>query len=126
MPFVRYIGLAAIQARGIAAVRDATVDAAEDLVSKAQAVTGVESGTLRASIHVAEVNQSGTTVEAIVATGAEASAYAAYQHEGMRADGTHVIQNRPGGGQDKFLEGPLLAYGPTYKAHIQRAAAGAF
>lgn len=33
--------------------------------------------------------------------------YAAYQHEGIRRDGTHVIRNRPGGGKSKFLEDPL-------------------
>jgi hypothetical protein len=123
MPMVRYIGLAAIQARGMEAVRKATVDSAEDLVAKTSAEAPVDEGTLSASIHVAEVNQSGTTVEAIVATGAEASAYAIYQHEGMRADGTHVIRN---GGNPKYMERPLLAHGPTYRAAIAKAAAGAY
>lgn len=30
--------------------------------------------------------------------------HAVYQHEGMRLDGTHVIVNRPAGGESKFLE----------------------
>ncbi len=126
MPLVRYIGLGAIQARGMAAIRKATVDSAEDLIAQANPATPIEEGTLRGSIHLAEVNESGTTVEAIVATGAEASAYAAYQHEGMRADGSHVIRNNPGGGGPKYLEGPLLAHGPTYRAAIAKAVRGAY
>lgn len=33
--------------------------------------------------------------------------YASYVHEGMRADGTHVIQNYQKGRKKKFLEDPL-------------------
>jgi hypothetical protein len=33
--------------------------------------------------------------------------YAMYQHQGMRADGTHIIRNRPAGGQSFFLKEPL-------------------
>jgi hypothetical protein len=29
--------------------------------------------------------------------------YAMYQHQGVRKDGTHVIRNRPGGGESFFL-----------------------
>lgn len=29
--------------------------------------------------------------------------YAAYQHQGIRADGTYIIRNRPGGGETYFL-----------------------
>lgn len=34
--------------------------------------------------------------------------YAAYVHEGMRKDGTHVIKNYSGGRKGKYLESPLL------------------
>lgn len=33
--------------------------------------------------------------------------YAAYQHEGMRADGTHVVRNWSNGRKSKYLEDPL-------------------
>lgn len=33
--------------------------------------------------------------------------YAAYQHEGRRADGTHVIQNYQKGRKGKYLEDPI-------------------
>jgi phage gpG-like protein len=33
--------------------------------------------------------------------------YAAYQHQGVRADGTHIILNRPGGGESFYLTGPV-------------------
>jgi hypothetical protein len=29
--------------------------------------------------------------------------YAMYQHQGVRKDGTHIIRNRPGGGESFFL-----------------------
>lgn len=34
--------------------------------------------------------------------------YAAFQNRGMRADGTHVIHNRPAGGQTGFLTDTML------------------
>lgn len=33
--------------------------------------------------------------------------YAAYQHEGVRADGTYVVRNYNGGRKKKYLEDPL-------------------
>ena len=33
--------------------------------------------------------------------------YAAYQHEGKDSNGDRIIVNRPGGGQSKFLTGPI-------------------
>lgn len=33
--------------------------------------------------------------------------YAAYQHQGMRRDGTRIIRDRPGGGESFFLSGPV-------------------
>lgn len=35
--------------------------------------------------------------------------YAAMQHQGMRKDGTYIIQDRPGGGESFFLSGPVQA-----------------
>lgn len=33
--------------------------------------------------------------------------YAAYQHEGVRADGTHVVKNYQKGRKGKYLEDPI-------------------
>lgn len=33
--------------------------------------------------------------------------YAMYQHQGMREDGTHIIVNRPGGGETYFLKNAI-------------------
>jgi len=48
--------------------------------------------------------------------GGMASQYAIYQHEGMRADGTHVVKNytTPGTGR-KFLENTILENLPEYR-----------
>lgn len=35
--------------------------------------------------------------------------YASFQHQGMSKDGTHIIKNRPGGGESFFLSGPVQA-----------------
>ncbi len=35
------------------------------------------------------------------------TAYAAYQHEGRRADGSHVIRHYQGGRKGKYLEDPI-------------------
>lgn len=121
MARVSYIGLPALRARAIAALVKATNEALNDLVHRAQDVTPVEEGTLKASIHTDGAEVSGDTVSGTVQTGGESSAYAAYQHEGMRADGSHVIVNRPGGGQSKFIEAPLLQMAPVYRKHLETA-----
>lgn len=48
--------------------------------------------------------------------------YAAYQHEGMRADGTRQVHNytSPGRGP-KFLEGPLHENIGTFMSYIESA-----
>lgn len=55
-----------------------------------------------------ELSDSGEVVQdgndAIVAYQAP---YAAYQHEGRRADGSHVIQNYSNGRKGKYLEDPI-------------------
>ena len=58
-------------------------------------LVGVEFGILKSSF-VVQKNLAGYNTE-----------YAAYQHQGVRKDGTHVIRNRPGGGQSFFLSEPV-------------------
>lgn len=47
--------------------------------------------------------------------------YAAYQHEGVRADGSHVVRNytTPGSGK-KYLETPLYTNAPKYAARVAK------
>lgn len=52
--------------------------------------------------------------------------YAAYQHEGMRADGTHVVHNWQHGRKKKFISDPindeseqlLIVFGENIKARV--------
>lgn len=111
----RFIGEAVLQAKGMAAITQATVEAAEDLVGKAQPLTRVDTGAERAGIHAEPPNVGGASVTVRVSTGGESSEYDIYQHEGTyKMSGTH------------FIEIPLLEHGPTYKAHIAKAARAAF
>lgn len=91
-------------------------ESCEDLVGKAQERTPVDTGTLRASIHVESVVSSGFTVRGTVATGGEANEYAVYQHEGTSR----------GVPATKFLEGPLIEHAPVYQAAMAAAARGQF
>ncbi len=115
MPNVVYIGLPAMISKGQQAVMDAVGKAAFDLQGKAQEKTPVDTGTLKASIHVEGPFMSGNTAEAHVATGGESSEYAIYVHEG-----TSRIK------AFKFIELPLLEEAPVYQEYISRAARDAF
>lgn len=112
----RFIGVPALQAKAMAALTFGVTQAAEDLVNQAQAATPVDTGTLKASIHVDSVQSDGTSVTARVATGGEASEYAIFQHEGTSR----------GVPATKFLEGPLLANAAVYRAAIAAAGQQAF
>ncbi|HZP14706.1 MAG TPA: hypothetical protein VFA96_02700 [Nocardioides sp.] len=119
------MGLPALLERGRAALEEAVNLALEDLVGRAQAAeSAVRTGTLRASIHTDGATSSGNEVSGKVMTGGESSAYAAYIHEGHRADGTHVVRAYPGG--LKYIERPLIEMAPTYRTFIARAAASAY
>lgn len=82
MPRVTYVGSEALIARGMAGVQAAVTQSAEALAASAQAKAPVDTGTLRASIHVRDVQASATEVSATVSTGGEASEYAEYQEVG--------------------------------------------
>lgn len=115
MPQISYVGSAALIARGMHALVPAVTESAEDLVSQAQSDTPVDTGTLKAGEHVAEVKVSGTEVTAKVATGGESNEYAGYVHEG-----TYKMDARP------FLADALLANAEVYKTAIEAAARGAY
>jgi HK97 gp10 family phage protein len=115
MPQVTYVGSAALMARGMAAVRPAVVQSAETLASTAQSMAPVDTGTLRASIHVNDVQSSATEVTAKVSTGGEASEYAEYQETG-----TSKMAAQP------YMGPAVIAHGPLHKAVCEAAWKGAF
>ena len=115
MPSVKYVGLAFLTTRGIAAVSKAVGEAAEDLQGRSQAITPVDTGTLKASIHVEGPDIRGNEATAKVATGGEASEYAIYVHEGT----SRIAAS-------KFIERPLLSMIPVYQRYIEDAGKQAF
>lgn len=84
MPHVSYVGSEMLLARGMSALTDAVSQSAEALATSAQRLAPVDTGTLRASIHVDSVETTGRTVTATIATGGEASEYAVYVELGTR------------------------------------------
>lgn len=116
MPIFTYIGSPALMAKAARAAGNGVEQAAEHLVGASQAAAPVETGTLRASIHVQGIERSGTEVTATVATGGEANEYAVYQHEGTSR----------GVPATKFLEGPLIANRGLYEQFMQQAMRSAF
>jgi HK97 gp10 family phage protein len=111
----RYVGLGVLLGKGRAAVEQAVTESCEDLVGKAQERTPVDTGTLRASIHVESVTSSGFTVRGTVATGGEANEYAVYVEAG-----TSRMQGF------KYMEGALIEHAPVYQAAMAAAARGQF
>lgn len=115
MPEVKYVGLAFLHSRAIKAVAEAVGDAAEDLQGRSQEVTPVDTGTLKASIHVEGPEVRGNEATAKVSTGGEASEYAIYVHEGTGRMAA-----------SKFIERPLLSMIPVYQRYIEEAGRKAF
>lgn len=141
MPEVSYIGLPALIGRAMGAIEVAVGEAAEDLQGRAQSEAPVDTGTLRASIHVDGPRVGGTEVTALVKTGGESSEYAIPVHEGSMPHwiepttgylwwpgAAHPVMRvfHPGAAPTKFLERPLIEMRPVYLAYLQRAAAAAF
>jgi len=119
LPKVRYVGLAFLNARGIAAVSKAVGEAALELQAAAVPITPFKSGTLQASIHVEGPDIRGNEATARVSTGGEASDYAIIQHE-------DTSLNHADGRQAKFIERPLLALTPKFQDKIAAAGRDAF
>lgn len=137
-----FIGAAALIAKAQHAMSDAVTEIAEDFVGQAQAATPVDTGTLKASIHVEGIEGGGNSVTATVATGGEASEYAIPVHEGSRphdivakdggylfwAGAGHPVKrvHHPGAAPNKYMEHPLIANRGLYLLAMSRAAAGEF
>jgi hypothetical protein len=142
MPEVTYIGYDALIAPGREAVKEATIQSGEDLVAQQQAAAPVETGTLRAGIHIDSIDAGGDSCTVTTATGGESSAYAIRVHEGgpeypiEAKDGGYL--NWPGAEHpvksvmhpatvgNPYMTNPLLANIGTYQAAMARAAAAAY
>jgi HK97 gp10 family phage protein len=109
-----YVGLGYMLARGRKAVLEAVTESCEDLVARAMEKAPVDTGTLRASIHVDSIVQSGGTVVGTVATGGEAD-YGAYVEFG-----TSDMDAQP------YMWPSLIENAETYHAAMAKAARGAF
>lgn len=110
----RYIGLPAIKERALAGLKQGVTEACEHLAGAAQEAAPVDTGTLRASIHVESIDVTTGGVTGTVATGGEANEYAVYQHEGTSR----------GVPATKFLEGPLIDNRALYLETIRRSVRG--
>ena len=119
MPEVRYVGVAFLQQRGIAAVSKAVGEAALELQAESAKIAPFDKGTLQASIHVEGPTVNGNEASAKVATGGEASDYAIVQHE-------NTSLSHKDGRQAKFIERPLLALTPKFQDKIAAAGREAF
>lgn len=120
-----FLGVEALMAKAMAAQVAALTESGEHLAGAAQAAeTAVLTGTLKASITADDPIVHGREATLLVHTGGESSDYAAYIHEGHRADGSHIIGAYPGG--LKYLEKPLIENRAAYVEAVARATRGEF
>lgn len=110
-----YVGLPLLLDKGRDALKQAVTDACEDLVRAAQEKTPVDTGTLRASIHVDSVTVQGNGVTGVVATGGEAD-YAIYVEEGT-SRGMPAF---------KYMAGALIENAQLYRKAMERAVSDEF
>ena len=92
--------LAAAGPLAVTALAAASVEEMERVMAEAKARTPVDTGTLRASGHVAPPDVGASLVKVVAGFGGAASDYAIVQHE--RLDFNHPS------GEAKFLERPFL------------------
>jgi phage gpG-like protein len=76
-------------------VQNALVDTGDQILRLSESKVPVAEGILKSSGTVVKDNK-----DVLVGYNQE---YAAYQHQGVRKDGTRIITNRPGGGESFFL-----------------------
>lgn len=111
----RYIGTAALLAKGRAAIYQAVVDAGDNLAEAAQDRAREDTGAERAGIRRRRPKSSGNTVTVVVSTSQKSSQYDVFQHEGThKMSGTH------------FISGPLIENRDDYLRRIASAARGAY
>ena len=97
------------------ALRKALYEAGWAIGAASQEIVPVDEGVLKGSMEV--TRPTARNPEVYISYGGPASAYAWYQHEGQREDGTHVVQNYSEPGKQKhYLTEPLeeeIATWPT-------------
>ncbi len=93
-------------------LRGAVNDVANEVLRLSQFQVPHDVGTLQSSGQV----EPGEDYEAIVGYNTE---YAAYQHEGIRADGTHPIRHWQGGRKGKYLEDPIRHNLDVFKNYFE-------
>lgn len=112
-------GLASYRERVIAAAKQATEIALQDLERHCKDACPVDQGVLMRSIHAGDVTVTEDEISGTISTGAESSDYAIVQHE-------DVLQHQhPRAGQyaAKYIENPLKEMAPRYNAYIGEAVA---
>lgn len=112
MGLYRFIGVPALTAAGLDAIKDGVTESADDLVEKAQERAHVRTGAERGGIHRDDVSVSGFGVTARVSS---SMYYDIFQHEGTSS----IPPN-------KFIEGPLLENAGAYRDNIRKAAKARF
>ena len=81
-------------------------EAAWAIAADSQELVPVDFGPLKGSLDV--TRPEGNNPSVTISYGDTAVAYAAYQHRGMRADGTHVVRQYDAPGKQKnYLQEPL-------------------
>jgi len=115
MPQVSYVGSEVLIGRAIGVLEDAVSQSGEALATTAQRLAPVDTGTLRASIHVDSVQRTGRSVTATVATGGEASEYAVYVELGTRRMGAQP-----------YMTPALAQHEPVHAQMCANALRGAF
>jgi hypothetical protein len=93
-------------------------EAADDIFRESQEQVPFRHGPLRASGRVVGPVSAGADIAVMISYGNTAVQYATYQHEGARADGTHVIQNHGNGKKSHYLSDPVNDAIPTLAASI--------
>jgi hypothetical protein len=90
---------------------------AVELLRLSQAEVPLDEGTLQNSGHTAE-EPNATLV-------GYNTPYAAYQHEGVRRDGSHVVVNHQHGRKTKYLEDPMKMNNDIFMGYFREVVSGA-
>jgi hypothetical protein len=85
----------------------------DDMMRESQEQVPFRHGPLKNSGRVSGPAMVGPDVVVMLSYGNTAVAYALYQHEGKRQDGTHQIRNYHGGKKGKYLSDPVQDAAPT-------------
>lgn len=97
------------------AVSQAVADVANEVLRLSQFEVPHDTGNLQNSGHVEDGQDE---FEKIVGYN---TVYAAFQHEGVRADGSHVVTHWQDGRKKKYLEDPIRNNIETFQTYIQDA-----